>query len=160
MPLREIAGLSKLTSAIQDTKRDAIRGKSSHWPDHVEVEFAQLEARAAENPYVALDLDYLRDRRPDNRTFGYVISYATFVAPPRDRSGHPVGTPEYVAVVKVGDGGRTDGRSAGSASGSIISRVCWSYWDEANHYDPVLLGAVVPGADSGISRLIAPELGG
>jgi hypothetical protein len=55
MPLSELADLMPLTSAIQDAKRAAIQGKPSGWPDHMGPEFAQLEARAKNSPYVALD---------------------------------------------------------------------------------------------------------
>jgi hypothetical protein len=62
--------------------------------------------------------------------------------------------------VKLGDGGREDGRSAGVASGSIISRAVRSYWEEANIYSAVLQGVVIPGNDTSISRKIANEVGG
>src|SRR2546423_11856122 len=110
-----------LTSAIQDAKRAALQGKPSRWPDDMEAKFAQLEAHATDNPYVALDLEYLLDPSPDNRSFAYVVTYDTFVAPPGDASGAPVGEAELVSVAKLGDGGRGEGRSAGAASGSIIS---------------------------------------
>jgi hypothetical protein len=141
-PLGELAELMQLTSTIQDAKRAAIQGKPYRWPDHMEREFAQLEARAKESPYVALDLEYLRDPSPANRSFAYVVTYDTFISPPRDPAGAPVGAPELVSVVKLGDGGRAEGRGAGAASGSIVSRTVRSYWDEPNTYRGVLQGVV------------------
>ncbi len=123
-------------------------------------EFAKLEKRSVAIPYVALDLEYLRDTSPGNRSFGYVITYDTFITPQRDTSGRPAGEPEFVSVVKLGDGGREDGRSPGKASGSIISRIVRSYWEEENTYDAVLQGVIIPGNDTNISRKIARELGG
>jgi hypothetical protein len=46
MSLGELAELMPLTSAIQDAKRAAIQGKPPRWPDQMEAEFRQLEARA------------------------------------------------------------------------------------------------------------------
>jgi hypothetical protein len=157
--LAKLAGLMPLTSAIQDAKRAAIQGKPSRWPDRMEAEFAQLEARAKNNPYVALDLQYLRDPSSANRSFAYVVTYGTFVSPPHDASGAPIGKPEFVSVVKLGDGGRAEGRSAGAASGSIISRTVRSYWEEPNTYNGVLQGVVIPGNDTRVSATIAGKLG-
>lgn len=123
-------------------------------------EFAKLEERSVGIPYAALDLEYLRDTSRGNRSFGYVITYDTFIGPPRDALGRSAGEPRFVSVVKLGDGGREDGRSAGAASGSIISRAVRSYWEEANIYSAVLQGVVIPGNDTGISLKIAKEVGG
>jgi hypothetical protein len=158
--LGELADLMPLTSAIQDAKRAAIRGKRSRWPHQMEAEFAQLEARSESSPYVALDLEYLRDPNPANRSFAYVVTYDTFVSPPRGASGRPVGEPELLSVVKLGDGGRAKGRSAGAASGSIISRTVRSYWDDPNTYSSVLQGVVIPGDDTSISAKLTTKLGG
>jgi hypothetical protein len=160
VPLPELADLKVLTSGIQDAKRAAIWGKPSRWPDQMETEFASLEGRSASNPYVALDLEYLRDTTRTNRSFGYVVTYDTFVSPPRGASGRPAGKPELLSVVKLGDGGRAQGRSAGAASGSIISRTVRSYWDEPNVYSAVLQGVVIPGDDTRISAKLARRLGG
>jgi hypothetical protein len=149
-----------ITSAIQDAKRDAINGKPSRWPDRLQGEFARLERRAKNNRYAALDLEYLRDPSHANRSFAYVVTYDTFSTPPRDASGAPAGEPELVSVVKLGDGGQAEGRSAGAASGSIISRTVRSYWDEPNTYNAVLQGVVIPGNDRRISARIAERLGG
>src|SRR5215213_9941266 len=100
--LGELADLMPLTSAIQDAKRAAIQGRPSRWPHRLEAEFAQLEARADRNPYVALDLEYLRNPSLANRSFAYVVTYDTFLSPPRDASGAPAGQPELVSVVKLG----------------------------------------------------------
>lgn len=128
VPVGELADLIPLTSAIQDAKRAAIRGQPSRWPDQMDAEFARLEARSKSNPYVALDLAYLRDSSPANRSFAYVVTYDTFISPPRGVSGAPVGKPELLSVVKLGEGGQDRGRDAGAASGSIISRTVRSYW--------------------------------
>ena len=157
--LGELADLMPLTSAIQDAKRAAIQGKPSRWPDRMEVEFGRLEARAKDNPYVALDLQYLRDRSSANRSFAYVVTYGAFVGPPRDATGAPIGKPKFVSVVKLGDGGRAEGRSAGAASGSIISRTVRSYWEEPNTYSGVLHGVVIPGNDTRVSAKLAAKLG-
>ena len=149
-----------LTSAIQDAKRAAIQGKPSRWPDRLEAEFGQLEARAESNPYVALDLEYLRDPTSANRSFAYVVTYDTFISPPRDAAGAPLGKPKLISVVKLGDGGRAEGRSAGAASGSIISRTVRSYWDEPNTYKGVLRGVVIPGNDTRVSAKLAAKVGG
>lgn len=159
VPVRELAHLKKVTSAIQDAKRAAIAGKPARWPDRMAAEFAKLEEGSV-NPYVALDLEYLRDTSLGNRSFGYVITYDTFFAPPRDALGGPDGEPAFASVLKLGDGGRDDGRSAGVASGSIISRIVRSYWEEENTYNAVLRGVVTPGNDANISRRIAKEVGG
>ena len=158
--LEDLAGLKELTSAIQDAKRAALAGKPSRWPDRLESEFKKLEEISAGNPYAALDLEYLRDRQPANRSFAYVITYDGFISPPRDESGGPDGEPSLVSVVKLGDGGRAEGRSAGTASGSIISRTVRSYWEEENRYNAVLQGVVVPGSDVRVSHKIAGKLGG
>jgi hypothetical protein len=160
IPLGQVADLMPLTSAIQDAKRAAIHGKPSRWPDRMEAELAQLEARAESNPYVALDLEYLRDANPANRSFAYVVTYDTFISPARDALGAPVGEPKLVSVVKLGDGGRGECRSAGAASGSIVSRTVRSYWDEPNTYSAVLHGVVVPGNDTRVSAKIGAKLGG
>jgi hypothetical protein len=160
VPLQDLAGLRVLTSAIQDAKRAALAGKPSRWPDRLESEFKKLEELSAGNPYAALDLKYLRDRQPVNRRFAYVVTYDNFICPSRDASGGPDGEPELVSVVKLGDGGRAEGRSAGTASGSIISRTVRSYWEEENHYNAVLQGVVIPGCDVRVSRKIAVKLGG
>jgi hypothetical protein len=160
VPLQDLAGLKELTSAIQDAKRAALAGKPSRWPDRLESEFKKLEEVSAGNPYTALDLEYLRHRQPVNRSFAYVITYDTFISPLRDDSGGPDGEPELVSVVKLGDGGRAEGRSAGAASGSIISRTVRSYWEEENRYNAVLQGVVIPGSDARISQKIAARLGG
>jgi hypothetical protein len=158
--LGDLAALMPLTSAIQDAKRAAIQGKLSRWPDRLEAEFAQLEARADGNPYVPLDLEYLRDLSLANRSFAYVVTYDTFLSPPRDASGAPAGQPELVSVVKLGDGGQSAGRGAGAASGSIISRTVRSYWEEPNTYRGVLQGVVIPGSDARVSAKLATKLGG
>ena len=158
--LHDFADLMTAASRIQDAKRASIDGRASPWPDSLDEEFATLEERAAFNPYVRLDLDYLRDRGSSNRSFAYVVTYDTFVAPPRDDSGGASGEPELVSVVKLGDGGREDGRSAGKASGSIICRTVRSYWDEPNLYRTVLRGVAIPGNDRNISAKIAKHLGG
>ncbi len=158
-PLGEFADLMPLTSAIQDAKRAAIQGKPSRWPDRLEAEFAQLETYAKNNPYVALDIGYLRDPSPANRSFAYVVTYDIFISPPRDVAGAPVGKPKLVSVVKLGDGGRAEGRSAGAASGSIVSRVS-RYWNELSTYRGVLQGVVIPGNDTRISSKLAAALGG
>lgn len=160
MSLGEFADLMSLTSAIQDAKRKAVQGKPSRWPDRLEAEFAQLEARASDNPYVALDLEYLRDPTPANRSFAYVVTYDTFVSPPRDVAGAPVGKPKFISVVKLGDGGREEGYGAGAASGSIISRTVRSYWHEPNAYNGVLRGVVIPGNDTRVSAKLAAKVGG
>jgi len=157
--LAELADLMPMTSAIQDAKRAAIQGKPSRWPDRMEAEFAQLEARAKKSPYVALDLEYLRDPSPANRSFAYVLSYDIFISPPRDGAGAPVGKPELVSVVKLGDGGRAEGRSAGAASGSIVSRVV-RYWVELSIYRGMLQGVVIPGNDTRVSAKLAEALRG
>lgn len=127
----------------------------------MEREFSKLEELSAGNPYAVLDLEYLRDSAVGNRSFAYVITYDTFICPARGASGAPAaGEPELVSVVKLGDGGREQGRSAGAASGSIISRTVRSYWEEENCYNAVLQGVVIPGNDTGISRKIAMKLGG
>ena len=118
-----------------------------------------IEQRSDANPYVRLDLGYLRDRSGANRSFAYVVTYDTFVAPTRDASGGPSGEPRLVSVVKLGDGGREDGRSAGRASGSIICRTVRSYWEEGNTYRPILQGVAIPGNDTRISQKIAKRLG-
>jgi hypothetical protein len=125
----------------------------------MDTEFAQLEARS-DIWCVALDLEYLRDRNGTNRGFAYVVTYDTFIAPPRDPSGAPTREPELRSVVKLGDGGQEGGRSAGSASGSIISRIVRSYWDEPNAYGAVLQGVVIPGNDRNISRKVSRAVGG
>ena len=158
--LSELADLMPLTSAIQDAKRAAIQGKPSRWPHRLKAEFAQLEARADGNPYVALDLEYLRDPSLANRSFAYVVTYDTFLSPPRDAFGAPAGQPELVSVVKLGDGGQSAGRGAGAASGSIISRTVRSYWEEPNTYRGVLQGVVIPGSDARVSANLAAKLGG
>jgi hypothetical protein len=155
-----MAALKELTSAIQDQERAALAGNPSRWPDRLEGEFKKLEERSAGNPYAALDLEYLRDRQPANRSFAYVITYDTFVSPLRDDSGRPDGEPRLYSVVKLGDGGRAEGRSAGVASGSIISRTVRSCWEEENRYNAVLQGVVIPGSDARISQKIAARLGG
>ncbi|MBA2360051.1 MAG: hypothetical protein H0V79_03765 [Actinobacteria bacterium] len=160
VPVREFADLKWFTSKIQDAKRAAIEGQPSRWPDRLPEEFAKLEEASVQNPYAALDIEYLRDRSYSNRSFAYVNTYDTFVSPGRDASGCPAGEPAFVSVVKLGDGGREDGRSAGKASGSIISRTVRSYWEEENVYSAVLHGVVIPGNDSNISSKIANELGG
>lgn len=159
-PLGELADLMPLTSAIQDAKRAAIQGKPSRWPNRLEAEFGQLEARAKGNPYVALDLEYLRDTTSANRSFAYVVTYDTFISPPRDAAGAPIDKPKLASVVKLGDGGRADGRSAGAASGSIISRTVRSYWNEPNTYNGVLRGVVIPGNDTRVSAKLAAKVGG
>ena len=126
----------------------------------MEAEFAQLEARAKSNPYVALDLEYLREPSRANRSFAYVVTYETFISPRRGASGAPVGAPELVSVLKLGDGGRGDGRSAGAASGSIISRTVRSYWNDPNTYSAVLQGVVIPGNDTQVSSKLTARLGG
>jgi hypothetical protein len=63
------------------------------------------------------------------------------------------------SVVKLGDGGREQGRSAGQASGSIISRVVRSYWNEGNAYRSVLQGVAIPGDDSAVSLKVARKIG-
>lgn len=158
--ISEMADLRHTAARIQDAKRAALDGRSSPWPDHLDQDFAVLESAADANPYVRLDLDYLRDRSRANRSFAYVITYQTFIAPPRNASELPSYPPELMSVVKLGDGGREAGRSAGRASGSIICRIVRSYWDEGNAYDPVLHGVTIPGNDSYISRKIADRLGG
>jgi hypothetical protein len=158
--LGELADLMPLTSVIQDAKRKAVRGKPSRWPDRLEAEFGQLEARAKDNPYVALDLEYLRDPTHANRSFAYVVTYDTFLSPPRDAAGAPVGKPEFTSVVKLGDGGRTEGYGGGAASGSIISRTVRSYWHESNAYNGVLRGVVIPGNDKRVSAKLAAKVGG
>jgi hypothetical protein len=160
VPVRELVELKKLTSTIQDAKRAAIAGKSSRWPDRMTGEFAKLAELSVGIPYAALDLEYLRDPSYGNRSFGYVITYDTFITPARDASGGPAGEPVLISVVKLGDGGRQDGYSAGKASGSIISRTVRSYWDEENAYNAMLQGVVIPGNDTGISRKIAKQVGG
>jgi hypothetical protein len=91
VPVRELAPLKELTSAIQDAKRAALVGRPSRWPDRMEEEFSMLE-QAAADPYVALDLEYLRDPRPRNGSFAYVITYETFLCPsgmtPAVSAGH------------------------------------------------------------------------
>lgn len=159
-PLGELANVMPLTSAIQDAKRAAIRGRPSRWPDRLEAEFDQLEARAKGNPYVALDLEYLRDTTSANRSFASVVTYDTFISPPPDVAGAPVGKPKLASVVKLGDGGRAEGRSAGAASGSIISRMVRSYWNEPNTYNGVLRGVVIPGNDTRVSAKLAAKMGG
>ena len=157
--LRELAPLKELTSRLQDAKRARIAGKRSRWPDRMEEEFSELEG-ASENPYVALDLEYLRDPSSRTRSFAYVITYDTFISPQRDESGGFSGEPVLTPVVKLGDGGQETGYGAGRASGSIISRVVRPYWDDENRYNGVLQGVVVPGSDRGISAKIADKLGG
>jgi hypothetical protein len=159
VPLRDLAPLKELTSKIQDAKRAALAGKPSKWPDRMEEKFSKLE-QASANPYVALDLEYLRDRQPRNRSFAYVITYETFLCPERDDSGGFRGTPVLASAVKLGDGGQQTGYGSGRASGSIISRVVRSYWEDGNKYNAVLQGAVIPGSDHGISSKIAKRLGG
>ena len=144
---------------IQDQKRNAIVGRPSRWPDQLQEEFAKLEEVSAGIPYAALDLEYLRSASHRNRSFGYVVTYDTFIAPERDDSDRPAGQPKLVSVVKLGDGGREDGYSAGKASGSIISRIVRSYWEDGNTYRPVLQGIVIPGNDTRISGKIAKEVG-
>lgn len=160
VPVRELVDLKRLTSTIQDAKRGAINGKASRWPDRMETEFAELEKLSSGIPYGALDLEYLRDQEHSNRSFGYVITYDTFLSPRSNSLGRPVGEPKLVSALKLGDGGRTDGRSAGKASGSIISRTVRSYWEEENKYNAVLHGVVIPGDDTRISDKIAKRLGG
>jgi hypothetical protein len=159
VPVHELAPLKRLTSKIQDEKRAAIVGTTSRWAE-LTKEFAQLEEVSARIPYAGLDLEYLRDSGDRNRSFGYVITYDTFICPARDVFGRPIGKPEFLSVLKLGDGGREDGRSAGKASGSIISRTVRSYWDDENIYSAVLQGVVVPGNDTSISRKIGTALGG
>jgi len=159
IPLAEFAHLEPVTSKIQNGKRNAIRGLPSRWPDEMEPEFAELAAAAKRNPYVKLDLSYLRNRAPGNRAFAYVVSYDTFVFPSRDADGNPNGKPVLRSVVKLGDGGREQGRSAGQASGSIISRVVRSYWNEGNAYRSVLQGVAIPGDDSAVSLKVARKIG-
>jgi hypothetical protein len=160
VPLQDFADLMKAASRIQDAKRASIYGRPSQWPDGLEKEFATLEARGSSNPYIRLDLEYLRERSPSNRSFAYVVTYDTFVAPPRDDAGHPRGEPELFSVVKLGDGGRADGRSAGTASGSIICRTIRSYWAEPNVYRAVLRGVTIPGNDRNISAKVVKHLHG
>jgi hypothetical protein len=159
VPLRDLAPLKELTSEIQDAKRAAHAGKPSKWPDRMEEKFSKLE-QASADPYVALDLEYLRDPWPRNRSFAYVITYETFLCPERDDSGGFCGTPVLASVVKLGDGGQETGYGSGRASGSIISRVVRSYWEEGNKYNAVLQGVVLPGSDRRISSKIARRLGG
>ena len=158
IPVQELVPLKELTSTIQDAKRDGILGRRSRWPGRMSEEFAKLEEHSADVPYVALDLEYLRDPSFVNRSFAYVITYSTFVAPQRDALGGPAGAPAFASVVKLGDGGRSDGRGAGKASGSIISRIV-RYWEEDNTYNAVLHGVVSPGNDANISRKITREVG-
>jgi hypothetical protein len=160
VPVRDLVDLKKLTSTIQDEKRKAIAGKLSRWPDGLEKEFAELEQRSSGIPYGASDLEYLRDRGEGNRSFGYVVTYDTFISPGRDPSGQPVGEPELVSALKLGDGGQAVGYGAGKASGSIISRTVRSYWEDENTYNAVLQGVVIPGNDAKISDKIAKRLGG
>jgi hypothetical protein len=160
VPVASLVPLKKLTSLIQDEKRKAILGKPSRWPNSLGHEFSALERLSADSAYGALDLEYLRDESLRNRSFGYVIAYETFLMPQRDGSGQPVGLPELVAAVKLGDGGREDGYSAGKASGSIISRIVRSYWEDENVYCAELQGVVMPGADTAISNKVAKRLGG
>ena len=159
VPLGELAPMQKITSKIQDQKRNFINGKPSRWPDRMEDEFAKLEEWAAD-PYAALDLEYLRDISDSNRSFGYVVTYETFLAPERDASGGPEGIPTLRTVVKVGDGGQESGYSVGKTSGSIISRVVRSYWNDPNMYSGVLQGVVIPGNDRNISKKIGQRVGG
>lgn len=161
VPVREFSDLKELTSTIQDANRRAINGKPSRWPDRLSEEFARLEEASVAIPYAALDLEYLRDPSHRNRSFAYVITYKTFIVPARDASGEPAaGEPEFTSVVKLGDGGRERGRGDGKASGSIISRIVRSYWEEANVYNAVLRGVVIPGNDTNISRKLARQVGG
>jgi len=160
VPLGELAPMQKITSKIQDEKRNFIAGKASKWPNRLRDEFAKLEEWAADSPYAALDLEYLRDISHRNRSFGYVVTYDTFIAPERDASGRPVGIPELCSAVKLGDGGQETGYGGGKASGSIISRVVRSYWNDPNMYGGVLRGVVVPGDDRNISKKIAKRVGG
>jgi hypothetical protein len=157
-PLGEFADLMPLTSAIQDAKRAAIQGKPSRWPDGLEAEFAQLEIHAKKNPYVALDIEYLRDSSRANRSFAYVVTYDIFISPPRNVTGEPVGKPKLVSVVKLGDGGRSEGRSAGAASGSIVSRLA-RYWNDLHTYRGLLQGVIIPGNDTRVSSKLAARLG-
>jgi hypothetical protein len=158
--LGELASLRALTSKIQDEKRKALSGTPSRWPDRLTAEFSALEEHSLEIPYAALDLQYLRDTRERNRPFGYVVTYDTFVAPPRNTFGKPDGEPQLRSVVKLGDGGQERGYGAGRASGSVISRVVWSYWEAPNTYSGVLQGVVIPGRDRNISNKIASSVGG
>ena len=159
VPLRELAPMQKVTSKIQDEKRNAIVGKPTRWPDRLEDEFAKLEEWANDNPYASLDLEYLRDRSDNNRCFGYVVTFRTFIAPDRDASGEPEGVPVLRSALKLGDGGQEAGYGAGKASGSIISRVVRSYWNDPNMYGGELLGVVMPGNDRNVSRRIAKQVG-
>ena len=59
--LGELAALRALTSKIQDEKRKALAGTPSRWPDRLSAEFVALEEHSLEIPYVAVDLEYLRD---------------------------------------------------------------------------------------------------
>jgi len=146
----------------QDQKRNFIAGNASKWPNRLRDEFAKLEEWAADSPYAALDLEYLRDISDSNRSrsFGYVVTYDTFIAPERDAAGRPAGIPELRSAVKLGDGGQETGYGRGKASGSIISRVVRSYWNDPNMYGGVLRGVVVPGDDRNISKKIAKVVGG
>ena len=60
--------------------------------------------------------------------------------------------------MKLGDGGQEVGYGAGKASGSIISRVVRSYWNDPNMYRGELLGVVVPGNDKNVSGKIAKRV--
>jgi cytidylate kinase len=63
-------------------------------------------------------------------------------------------------VVKLGDGGQETGYGKGVASGSIISRIVYSYWNSPNMYRTMLRGVVTPGNDRDISKKIAKAVGG
>lgn len=151
--------MQKVTSKIQDEKRKSILRKPTRWPDCLEDEFAKLEEWAKDNPYAALDLEYLRDRSDSNRPFASVVTFRTFIAPERDASGEPDGVPVLRSALKLGDGGQEAGYGAGKASGSIISRVVRSYWNDPNMYRGELLGVVLPGNDRNVSSKIADRVG-
>jgi hypothetical protein len=63
------------------------------------------------------------------------------------------------SALKLGDGGQETGYGAGKASGSIISRVVRSYWNDQNMYRGELLGVVIPGNDRNVSKKIADRVG-
>ena len=121
VPLSDLAALRVTTSRIQNEKRKALARKPSRWPDRLGSEFGELKQFSLESSYAALDLEYLDDRSGRNRSFGYVVTYETFLPPPRNALGKPDGEPELRSVVKLGDGGQERGYGAGVASGSIIS---------------------------------------
>jgi hypothetical protein len=121
-------------------KRDG-QGEVSHGDEGREVQILRPLPCKATEMGLSVSEQPVRNARPGisprpdacQQELPYVVTYDTFISPPRGASGRPLGEPELLSVVKFGDGGRAEGRSAGAASGSIISRTVRSYWDEREH---------------------------